>query len=141
MVLAFLDLQGCIVTIDAMGCQKDSARTIIAQEADDVWALKDNHPTLYEAVTLLLHDANANNDGQVAYQGEATVEADPGRLEMRTYWLTADLEWLGAQASWPHLHSIGMVESHREVGDHIAEETRYYLTSLPCDVAQFAKAV
>ena len=69
------------------------------------------------------------------------MDAEHGRLEIRTYWITSDIAWLGAKASWPNLHSIGMVESHREVGDHIAEERRYYLTSLPCDATQFAKAV
>lgn len=140
-LLALLDLKGCIVTIDAMGCQKDIAHTITQQDADYVLALKENHPTLYEDVTLFMQDVKAHHLGQVAYQCEETVDADPGRLEIRTYWITSDIEWLGAKASWPNLHSIGMVESHREVGDHRAEETRYYLTSLPCDATQFAKAV
>jgi predicted transposase YbfD/YdcC len=140
-LLALLDLKGCIVTIDAMGCQKDIAHTITQQDADYVLALKENHPTLYEDVTLFMQDAKAHNLGQVAYQCEETVDADHGRLEIRTYWITSDIEWLGAKASWSNLHSIGMVESHREVGDHIAKETRYYLTSLPCDATQFAKAV
>ena len=69
------------------------------------------------------------------------MDADHGRLEIRTYWITSDIEWLGAKASWSNLHSIGMVESHREGGDHSTEETRYYWTSLPCDATQFAKAV
>jgi hypothetical protein len=69
------------------------------------------------------------------------VDADHGRLEIRTYGSTSAIEWLGAKASWSNLPSIGMVESHREVGDPITEETRYYLTSLPCDATQFAKAV
>ena len=140
-LLALLDLQGCIVTIDAMGCQKDIAYTITPQGVDYVLALKEHHPTLYEDVTLFLHDVKAHNVGHVQYQCEETVDADHGRLEMRTYWITSDIAWLGAKASWPHLHSIGMVESRREVGDQVAVATRDYLTSLACDVAQFAKAV
>jgi predicted transposase YbfD/YdcC len=140
-LLTLLDLQDCIVTIDAMGCQKDMAHTITQQGADYVLALKDNHPTLYEDVTLFLYDAKAHPRGQVAYQCEETVDADHGRLEIRTYWITSDIEWLRAKASWPHLQSIGMVESRREIGNHVAEETRYYVTSLPCDALQFAKAV
>jgi predicted transposase YbfD/YdcC len=129
------------VTLDAMGCQKEIAHTIIQQGADVVLALTDNHPTLYEDVTLFLQDAKAHTHGQVAYQCEDTVDADHGRLEMRTYWLTSAMAWLGATASWPNLHSIGMVEAHRAVGDHIAEETRYYLSSLPGDATQVAQAV
>jgi len=140
-LFTLLDLQGCIVTIDAMGCQKDMAHTIIQQAADYVLALKDHHPTLYEDVTLFLQDAKAHNRGQVAYQGEETVDADHGRVEIRTYWITSDIAWLGAKASWPSLHSIGRGESRREVGDHVTEETRYSWTSLPCDAMQCAKAV
>src|SRR5215510_5812639 len=124
-----------------MGCQKDIAHTITQQDADYVLALKENHPTLYEDVTLFMQDVKAHNLGQVAYQCEETVAADQGRLEIRTYWITSDIEWLGATASWSNVHSIGMVESHRAVGDHSTEETRYSLTSLPCDATQFAKAV
>jgi len=98
-LLALLDLKGCVVTIDAMGCQKDMARTITQQGANYVLALKENHATLYEDVTLFLHDAKAHNMGQVAFQCEETVDADHGRLEMRTYWITSDIEWLGAKTS------------------------------------------
>jgi predicted transposase YbfD/YdcC len=124
-LLALLDLQGCLVTIDAMGCQKDIAQTITQQGADDVLALKENHPTLYEDVTLFLQDAKVHNVGQIAYPCEETVDADHGRLEIRTYWITSDIEWLGAKASWANLQSVGMVESRREVGDQGAVATHY----------------
>ncbi len=140
-LLALLDLRGCLVTIDAMGCQKDIAHAIIAQDADDVLALQANHTALYEDVTLFLQDIKATPRGPLAYQCEETVDADHGRLDIRTYWITSDIEWLGAKASWARLQSVGMVESRRAVGDHIAVETRVYLTSLACDVTQFAKAV
>src|SRR5215475_3132834 len=104
------------------------AHPITHQDADYVLALKEHHPTLYEDVTLVMPAAKAHNLERVAYQCEETVEADHGRLEMRMYWITSDIEWLGAKASWANLHSIGLVESHREVGDHITEATRYYLT-------------
>ena len=124
-----------------MGCQKDIARTITQQGADYVLALKENHATLYEDVTLVLHDVKAHHMGQVAYQCEETVDAEHGRLALRTSWITSDIEWLGAKPSWPHLQSIGMVESRRAVGEQVAEATRDSLTSLPCDAPQFAKAV
>src|SRR5262249_16952682 len=78
-LLALLDLKGCIVTLDAMGCQKAIARTITQRDADYVLALKENHPTLYEDVTLFMHDAKAHHLGQVASQCEETVDADHGR--------------------------------------------------------------
>jgi len=60
---------------------------------------------------------------------------------MRTYWITADIAWRGATATWPNLHSVGRVESRREGGDHGAMETRDDLPSRPCDASQFAQAV
>jgi len=140
-LLALLDLRGCIVPIDAMGCQKDIARTIIQQDAEYVLALKKNHNALYDDVSLFLQDIKANNLGPIDYQCEETVDAEHGRLDIRTYWITSDIEWLGAKASWANLQSVGMVESRREMGDHISGETRMYLTSLASDVTQFAKAV
>jgi predicted transposase YbfD/YdcC len=119
-LLALWDLKGSLVTIDAMGCQKAIARTIIEQGADYVIALKENHATLYEDVALFLPDAKAHNMGQVADQCEETVEADHGRLERRTYGITSDIEWRGAKVSWPHVPSLGMVESRREVGNQVA---------------------
>ncbi len=129
------------MAIDAMGCQKDMAQTITHQGADDVLALKENYPTFYEAVTLFLQDAKAHNVGQVEYQCEETGDADHGRLEIRTSWITSDIEWRGAKASWANWQSVGMGESRREVGDQVAVAPRDYFTSLPCDAAPFAKAV
>ena len=60
-----------------------------------------------------------------------TVDGDHGRIETRRYWITSDIEWLGAKASWANLQSIGMVESRREMGEEVEIETRYFLTSLP----------
>jgi predicted transposase YbfD/YdcC len=129
------------VTIDALGCPKHSAHPSTPQDAEDVWALKENQPTLYEDVPWLMHDATAHTRGQGASQCDETVDAAHGRREMRTSWIPSDLEWLGATAAWAHGHSIGMGESPRAVGAHIAEETRSSWTSLPCEATQFAKAV
>jgi predicted transposase YbfD/YdcC len=70
-----------------------------------------------------------------------TVDGDHGRIEFRRYWQVSDLTWLPERSQWKDLQSIGMVEAERHVGDHISIERRYYLMSLPPDVAQFAKAV
>ena len=62
-------------------------------------------------------------------------------METRTYWITSDLDWLGAKPAWSKLQSIGMVEARRELPDKTETETRFYLTSLPADAPLFAKAV
>src|SRR5262249_32592684 len=79
--------------------------------------------------------------GPLASQCAATVEADHGRLDLRTYGIPSAIEWLGAMALGANLWSVGLVESRREVSDRVAVATRVSVTSLPDDVTQFAKAV
>lgn len=140
-LLHLLDLKGAVVTIDAMGCQKEIATTITEQGADYVLALKDNHPTLSEAVTLFLNDARDTGFADIAHAYHETVDGDHGRIETRRYWITSEIEWLGAKGSWSNLHSVGMVEARRDVGDTVQVETRYFLTSLPAQGVRFAQAV
>ena len=140
-LLRLLDITGAVVTIDAMGCQKEIAKTITEQGADYVLALKDNHPTLSEAVTLFLNDARDTGFTDIAHAYHETVDGDHGRIETRRYWITSEIAWLDAKASWSNLHSVGMVEARREVGDTVQVETRYFLTSLPAQGVRFAQAV
>jgi predicted transposase YbfD/YdcC len=140
-LLAMLDVKGAVVTIDAMGCQKEIAKTITDRGADYVLALKENHKTLYEEVTLFLEEAKATAFTDVEHAYHETVDGDHGRIETRRYWITSQIEWLGASVSWANLHSIGMVESRREVGETVQIDTRYFLTSLPAQGVRFAHAV
>ena len=140
-LLHLLDVTGAVVTIDAMGCQKEIAKTMTEQGADDVLALKENHPTLSEAVTLFLNDARDTGFADLEHASHETVDGDHGRIETRRYWITSDIEWLGAKASWSNLHSVGMVEARREVGETVQIDTRYFLTSLPAQGVRFAQAV
>ena len=140
-LLHLLDVTGAVVTIDAMGCQKEIAKTITEQGADYVLALKENHPTLSEAVTLFLNDARDTGFADLEHAYHETVDGDHGRIETRRYWITSDIEWLGAKASWSNLHSVGMVEARREVGETVQIDTRYFLTSLPAQGVRFAQAV
>ena len=82
-LLHLLDVKGAVVTIDAMGCQKEIAKTITEQGADYVLALKDNHPTLAEEVTLLLTDARDTTCAGIAHAYHETVDGDHGRIEIR----------------------------------------------------------
>jgi predicted transposase YbfD/YdcC len=140
-LLHLLDIKGAVVTIDAMGCQREIAKTITEREADYVLALKDNHPTLSEAVTLFLNDARDTAFANIEHAYHETVDGDHGRIETRRYWITSEIEWLGAKASWANLQSVGMVESRREIGDTVQSDTRYFLTSLPAQGMRFAQAV
>ena len=120
---------------------EEIAKTITEQGADYVLALKDNHPTLSEAVTLFLNDARDTGFTDIAHAYHETVDGDHGRIETRRYWITSEIAWLDAKASGSNLHSVGMVEARREVGDTVQVETRYFLTSLPAQGVRFAQAV
>ena len=133
-LLALLDLQGCIVTIDAMGCQKEIAKAITAKEADYVLSLKENHPDLFDDVRTYFQDE------ENALQSHKTHEKDHGRIEMRKYYLSADIDWLPAKPQWAGLNGIGMVCSDIQTGGKTTRETRYFITSLS-DVKDFARAV
>jgi len=140
-LLRMLELEGAIVTIDAMGCQKEVAKTMTEQGADYVLALKDNHPTLHGEVQLLFEDVKAERLDDITSERHTTIDADHGRLETRHYWITSDIECFGVKGSWANITSVGLVESHREVGGEVSIEQRLFLTSLPCDAVRFAQAV
>jgi predicted transposase YbfD/YdcC len=140
-LLKMLDLTGTTVTIDAMGCQKEIAQVITDQGADYVLALKKNHSHLYDDVTLFLDDAQATDFAEIDHDYHETVDGDHGRIETRRYWITSDIDWLGAKASWANLQSLGLVESRREIGEKVEIERRYYLVSLPADGVRFGEAV
>jgi predicted transposase YbfD/YdcC len=92
-LLKMLDLTGATVTIDAMGCQKEIAKVISEKEADYVLALKKNHRTLYEDVTLYLDEAQGSEFADIDHDYHETVDGDHGRIETRRYWITADIDW------------------------------------------------
>lgn len=148
-LLRALELAGCIVTLDAMGCQKEIAREIREADADYVLALKGNQGQACQEIQSHLDDAVARhqetaparrNARPLAYQ--ETVEKDHGRLETRRYWQSGEVGWFADRAKWEDLRSVGVVESVRQVGEAPPTvERRYYLSSLEVDVARFARAV
>jgi predicted transposase YbfD/YdcC len=135
-LLALLDLQGAVVSADAMGCQKTIAQAIVNGGADYVLALKDNHPTLCEDVQLWLDTEVAR--GRLPVQ--ETVEKDHGRIEIRRYALSCQIDWLDAKPNWAGLQALGRVESTRIIGDQISTECRYFLSSFT-DPERFAARV
>jgi predicted transposase YbfD/YdcC len=151
-LLRVLELAGCIVTMDAMGCQKKIAREINDADADYVLALKGNQETVHEEVqtyldAALLERTTVRPPGAKLSTGAATlatletVEKDHGRIETRRYAQSAELAWFADQGKWAGLQSVGMVEAIREAGGQRSVERRYYLSSLPLGVETFARAV
>jgi predicted transposase YbfD/YdcC len=139
-LLSLLDLRGCVVTIDAMGCQKAIARQIIQQEGDYVLALKENHPTLHADVAEFFADARQREFAGVTHEYLETVEKDHGRIEIRRYWLVGEFDWLDGRANWAKLQSIGMIERVRKIGGEVSCEVSYTINSLAGSVRKFAAA-
>ena len=141
-LLELLELQGAVVTLDAMGCQRAIAAQIVAQEADYVLGLKGNQGTLHEDVALLFDEQQGGLAGHQVTVHQ-TCEKDHGRLETRRVVATEQIAWLQDSHDWPGLRSIAKVESRRELlaEAKVEEETRYYLSSLPGDAQQIGQAV
>jgi predicted transposase YbfD/YdcC len=129
-LLAMMAIEGAIVTIDAMGCQREIAQQILGQKADYVLALKGNQGTLREDVELFAAEQKANGFKDTKISRHETVDGDHGRIETRTYTAIHDVAWLQDRHDWPGLQGIVMVESTRELADKIERETRFYITSL-----------
>ena len=134
-----LALAGCIVTIDAMGCQKVIADHIRTQEADYVLALKGNQNGAYAEVKSYFDHELSRHPERFNYQEE--VDAGHGRIETRRCWATEDIEWLAFKSSWKGLRSICAIECERIIGDKVSCERRYFISSLPPDAAVLAMAV
>jgi predicted transposase YbfD/YdcC len=151
-LLRALELAGCIVTLDAMGCQKKIAKEIIEADADYVLALKGNQEKVHEEVksfldSTLLEKQKPRPKGALvpkevmSLQQFGTVEKDHGRIETRTYYQSDYLDWFAERHKWEGLRSVGMVESRRELDGKVTMERRYYLCSLKLEVRTFARAV
>jgi predicted transposase YbfD/YdcC len=129
-LLAMMAIEGAIVTIDAMGCQREIADQILHQKADYVLALKGNQGTLREDVEVFAAEQKATGFKDAKVSRHETVDGDHGRIETRTYTAFHDVAWLQERHDWPGLKGVVMVESTREIGDKIERETRFYITSL-----------
>lgn len=147
-LLQALQLKGCIVTIDAMGCQKKIAQNIIDKHADYVLALKGNHETMHDEVREFFADAVppcATQCADTVLEGtmdfHQSIEKNHGRVETRRYWQSSDLDWFQDKPLWKGLKSIAMVESIRSIKGKNSIERRFFLSSLPLDARELAKSV
>lgn len=138
-LLRALELAGCIVTADAMHCQKHIAKEIQEADAEYVLALKGNQGTAFAEVKSFLDEAIAREEKHLVTL--KTVDKEHGRLEVRRHWQTEKLEWFADREQWEGLKSVGVVEARRTVNGRQSVERRYYLSSLGNDAGRFARAV
>jgi len=140
-LLQLIDIKGGIVTIDAMGCQKEIAKKIISKDADYVLAVKDNQKNLHEDMQDFFKTARELNFKKINYDSFEEVNKGHGRIETRRYWLSDSLDSIGNVDDWEKLNCVGMVESERTVGDKTSIDTRYFITSIECNARNFGNAV
>ena len=139
-LLATLALEGCIVTIDAMGTQANIAQAIRDRGADYILAVKDNQPTLADAMRDFFTLFKLAPDKTPHTMAE-TVEKDHGRLETRRCYAFDQLACLHRPEQWPDLQSFAVIESQRCVSGKTSTEQRFYLSSLAPDAARLGQAI
>src|SRR4051812_39157739 len=129
-LLDLMAIEGAVVTIDAIGCQRDIAQTILDKRADYVLALKGNQGALREDVELFVAEQKSNGFKHAASSRDETVDGDHGRIETRNTTVLHDVSWLRERHDWPGLNGVVIVDSIREIGRTIERETRLFITSL-----------
>ena len=132
-LLEMLELGGCIVTIDAMGCQKEIAGEIVDRGADYLLAVKENQGQLYQDVRDLFEAGDGTGLNDLPHDYATTLNKGHGRIERRECWAIDDpscLEYLGTAGDWPGLRSVVKVESRRETEAGATVQARYYISSL-----------
>ena len=130
-LLELLDLEGAVVTIDAIGCNKEVAGKILAARADYVLQVKENQPTLHAKVKALLDEAILDDFAGLNGDHFEQTDGNHGRIETRKVWVCWDVEFLGdLPKDWPGLRGLIALESIREVNGKKSVERRYYISSL-----------
>ncbi len=143
-VLQLLELEGCTVTIDAMGCQTAIAKQIVQQHANYVLAVKENQEQLYRDIVDTFRYADTDAWRGVPHTQYRTVTGEHGRIEARDAWLIHDpevLAYLNPQQRWKGLSGIGMIQTERISNGISAYERRYYILSGTPNARRFAEAV
>lgn len=142
-LLDLLDIKGCIVTMDAMGCQKEIAEQIIKKGGDYVICLKGNQESLHDEVRYFFDEAISLGFKDLPFRYFESIEKDHGRIETRRCYVVEDsaIEWLGETGHyWPGLRSIAAVISERKIGKKTSIETRYFISSIKGSAEKFAWA-
>lgn len=139
-LLATLALDGCIVTIDAMGTQANIAQAIRERQADYVLAVKDNQPLLADSMRDFFTQFKEAPQ-RTPHSATETLEKDHGRIEIRRCFAFNQLECLAKPEQWPDLKSFAIIESERCIQGQTTLERRFYLSSLPADATRLLPAI
>lgn len=143
-LLQLLVIKGCLVTIDAMGCQTEIARQIVEQGGDYLLAVKKNQKYLYEDIEHLFKHATTENFRTEGFDESRTVDKQHGRLEIRTCQFISQPEWLDYlrnRDDWEKLYGVVKIKAERHVAGKKSQESRYYICSRDTSAAEVLEAV
>jgi predicted transposase YbfD/YdcC len=140
-LLEMMEIEGAVITIDAMGCQRAIAETILKKKADYIFSLKGNQGTLHDDVKLFVAEQQSRGFKDTKISRFETVDGDHGRIETRRYTVIHDVKWLQERHGWPGLRSVIIVSSTREWRGKTEHETRLYISSLNLDAEAVAPMV
>lgn len=139
-LLEALDIKGCVITADAMSCQKAITAKLMEKDADYVIGLKENQPNLKRDTEEFFDDILKNPTSFPEVQHLHTVDKGHGRMESRDYYLATNLDWMLYRDGWAALNSVGVVVSKIQTGESTTLERRYYISSLK-EIRPFSTAV
>lgn len=138
-LLKELDITDCVITIDAIGCQKQIAKQIIDQKGHYCLAVKTNQAVLYEEIKEYFSYAEKEEAEKLStYE---TLEKNHGRIEKRKYWISSDIGYLTGKEKWKNLKTIGKVESIRKMDEKRSFETRYYILDQEMTAEEMSRIV
>jgi predicted transposase YbfD/YdcC len=140
-LLRLLDIKGAIITIDAMGCQKEIAKNIIDKEADYVFSLKGNQGNLFDDVKTFFELGRKEKFRDTEFDYSEKSNKEHGRIEMRKCWVSSQIDWIDQKDQWKGFKSIAMIESTRTIKGKTTVESRFFISSLPQNAELFASAV
>ncbi len=132
-LLKLIDISNAVVTIDAMGCQKESAKVIIDEGGDYVLQLKGNQGGLHDETAAVFDQRLRHDCLGVEYTTATTINKGHGRIEQRTLWATGDVGWFAERGQWKSLRNMVRVRRKRTLNGETSDECHYYITSLPAD--------
>ncbi len=139
-LLQMLYIKGCIITIDAMGCQKAIAKQIVEKEADYVLALKGNHKNLHNEVKQIFESIDTG--AKIKFDYFNTVDKNHGRVEIRQCWTVNILDvCVSSSSQWLSLKTIALVIDERIIGEKKQKSKRFFISSLPSDAEKILNCV
>lgn len=140
-LLDLINIENCIITIDAMGCQKEIAKKIVEKDGHYCFAVKENKKNFYLEIKdyfdFVLND-NLEKENLITY---VTTDKDHGRIERREHYIVYDIEWLYGKENWQNLSMIGMTRNYREINGEVSIQEKYYISDLKLSGEEFARVV